>query len=81
VAAAIASTSRQVGASLGVALLPTVAFGHLHGPVHEGLAVASHAAWWLMLGCGVALLALAFVTTSALAVRTRERAAAALGAA
>ena len=81
VAAAIASTSRQVGISLGVALLPTVAFGHLEGTVPTGLADATHAAWWLMLGCGLALLVLAFVTTSALAHRTRDRAAAALGAA
>ncbi|GAB4005949.1 MFS transporter [Nocardioides ultimimeridianus] len=81
VAAAIASTSRQVGVSLGVAVLPTIAYGHLHGAASTGLADASHPAWWLMLGCGLAILALALVTTSAVAIRTRDRAAAALGAA
>ncbi|HWU20145.1 MAG TPA: MFS transporter [Nocardioides sp.] len=81
VAAAIASTSRQVGVSLGVAVLPTIAYGHLHGPAATGLAGALHPAWWLMLGCGLAILALALVTTSAVAIRTRDRAAAALGAA
>lgn len=81
VAAAIASTSRQVGASLGVAVLPAIAFGQLSGSMQAGLAHASHASWGLMLGCGLALLVLAFVVTAPFAVRTRERAAAELGAA
>lgn len=81
VAAAIASTSRQVGMSLGVAVLPTVTFAHVRGPASTGLAGASHPAWGLVLGCGVAVAALALVSTSPAAIRSRNRAAAELGAA
>lgn len=73
VAAAIASTSRQVGMALGVAILPAVAFAALHGPLRTSLPQASHATWWVMLGCGVALVALAFAVTSRRAVTSRER--------
>lgn len=79
VAAAIASTSRQVGMSLGVAVLPTITYAHLRGPASTGLARASHAAWGLVLACGVAVALLALVTTSAAALRSRDRAAAELG--
>ncbi|MDO7867142.1 DHA2 family efflux MFS transporter permease subunit [Nocardioides jiangxiensis] len=81
VAAAIASTSRQVGMSLGVATLPTVTYAHLHGPASTGLAAASHTAWSLVAGCGVGVAVLALVTTSRAAIRTRDRVAAELGAA
>lgn len=81
VAAAIASTSRQVGSSLGVAVLPAIALSNLDGPMATGLSAASHAAWAVMLGCGIGLLVLAVVATSAPALRSRERVAAELGAA
>lgn len=80
VAAAIASTSRQVGGSLGVALLPAITFGQLQGSLPEGLAAATHPAWIVMLGCAVLLLVLAFVVTGSVALRTSRRVAAELGA-
>ncbi|RNI24615.1 MFS transporter [Flexivirga caeni] len=79
VAAAIASTSRQVGGSLGVAVLPAIAFGQLHTSMAHGLAQATHPAWLVMLGCGIVLLVLAFGLTGGLALRSSERVAAELG--
>ncbi|MCE5289018.1 MAG: MFS transporter [Nocardiaceae bacterium] len=63
VAAAIASTSRQIGATLGVAILPAVAFGQLRGSVGEGLAIASHPAWWITVGAAVILFGIGLVST------------------
>ena len=53
VAAAIATTSRQVGQTLGVAVVGATA-----------------AAWWVLVACGAAVLALGLVATSAGARRT-----------
>ncbi|MFF5076685.1 MFS transporter [Actinoplanes sp. NPDC000266] len=58
VAAAIASTSRQVGTSLGVAVIGAVVAGG-----SANFAEASHAGWWIIVGLGVAVLVLALVTT------------------
>ena len=80
VAAAIASTSRQVGGSLGVAVLPAIAFGQLHGGMSHGLATATHPAWIVMLACGATLLVLGFAVTGGVALRSRQRVAAELGA-
>jgi EmrB/QacA subfamily drug resistance transporter len=71
VAAAVASTSRQVGAALGVAVLGTVTTTHIHGPLVSGFTPASHGAWWIMVGCGVIVLTLGFATTTEWARRTR----------
>jgi EmrB/QacA subfamily drug resistance transporter len=70
VAAAIASTSRQVGASLGVAVLGSAVTGRIVGPFATGFAPASHLGWFIMAGSGFLVLCLAFVTTSAWARRT-----------
>lgn len=70
VAAAIASTSRQVGASFGVAVLGSVVTGRIVGPFATGFPAASHLGWLIMAGCGLAVLVLAFLTTSAWAKRT-----------
>jgi EmrB/QacA subfamily drug resistance transporter len=70
VAAAIASTSRQVGASLGVAVLGSVVTGRIVGSFAHGFAPASHLAWYIMAGSGVVVLFLAFATTTAWAKRT-----------
>jgi MFS family permease len=76
VAAAVASTSRQVGATLGVAVLGAVAAaGGTHG---NSFATATHAAWWIVVVLGVVVTALGFVTTTAWAGRTATRTAAAL---
>jgi EmrB/QacA subfamily drug resistance transporter len=73
VAAAIASTSRQVGTSLGVAVMGSVVLSALHGPLRSGFADASHVSWWIVAGCGAGVLALGVITTSRRAKRTAER--------
>lgn len=70
VAAAVASTSRQIGSALGVAVFGALVSARSIGPVKVSLAGASHTGWWVMLGCAVALLVLAFVTTGERARRT-----------
>ncbi len=67
VAAAVASTSRQVGQSLGVAVLGAALAAGLHT-----------AAWWIIAGCGAAVLGLGLLTTGRWARGTAERTAAAL---
>ncbi|MEU5423320.1 MFS transporter [Streptomyces sp. NPDC001407] len=69
VAAAIVSTSRQVGQSLGVAVIGAA--------VAAGLQLTG---WWIIAGCGLAVLLLGTITTGRRARRTAERAAIRLGA-
>ena len=78
VAAAIASTSRQVGGSLGVAVIGAAVVSGVRGPLVTGFAAASHGGWWIVFGCGLAVLLLGFVTTGRWARGTAERTAAAL---
>jgi EmrB/QacA subfamily drug resistance transporter len=65
VAAALASTSRQVGATMGVAVIGSVLNSGLSGHGLAGAFVdASREAWWIVVGCGLAVLVLGFVTTT-----------------
>jgi EmrB/QacA subfamily drug resistance transporter len=77
VAAAVASTSRQVGQSLGVAVVGSAVASALHGQLRVGLTQASHAGWWIITGCGVAVLLIGLLTSGrwalATAARTAER--------
>ena len=63
VAAAIASTSRQVGTALGVAGPGSAVLSALHGPLRTGFAGPSHVGWWITAGCGAMVLLLAIITT------------------
>ncbi|HEX3788785.1 MAG TPA: MFS transporter [Pseudonocardiaceae bacterium] len=78
VAAAVASTSRQVGQSLGVAVIPSVVTGGIVGALGVSFAQASHAGWFILAGCGVAIFVLALVTTGQWARSTAARTAARL---
>ena len=78
VAAAIASTSRQVGQSLGVAIMGSVVISALTGPLRLGFAQASHIGFWVIAGCGAIVLVLGLVSSSAWANRSAERTAARL---
>ncbi|NJC73321.1 MFS transporter [Planosporangium thailandense] len=81
VAAAVASTSRQVGQSLGVAVIGSAVSAGLHGSVSARFAQASHVGWWIVAGCGIAVLALGALTTGPWAMRTADEAAARIAAA
>ena len=71
VAAAIATTSRQVGVALGVAVSGTVvAASHAHG---TDFTRATHAIWWVMTACGAVVLALGFAANTAWAHASTER--------
>ena len=73
VAAAVASTSRQVGMTLGVAIVGAVAGGGVAGG-HGGdaFAIATHAGWWIITALGLVVLALGLLTTTAWAHRTAQ---------
>src|SRR5215813_2312917 len=73
VAAAVASTSRQVGQSLGVAVVGAAVTSALRGPLRADFAQASHIGWWIIAGCGAAVLLLGLVTTGRWALRTAAR--------
>ncbi|MEW2518070.1 MFS transporter [Actinacidiphila alni] len=64
VAAAVASTSRQIGQSLGVAVIGAALAAGLHT-----------AAWWIIVGCGASVLILGTLTSGRWARGTAERAA------
>ena len=77
VASGIASTSRQVGQCLGIAITGSILAGNLHGgPLRTGFVPASHAAWLLLAACGVVIVVLGLVTTSQWALDTAARTAA-----
>lgn len=73
VAAAIASTSRQVGGSLGVAVIGSAVISVLAGPLRAGFAEASRVGWWIITGCGLAVLVLGLLTSGRWARQTAAR--------
>ena len=83
VAAAVASTSRQIGATLGVAVIGsvlaagTVSAGSAAHPASQaaGILESAGTAWWIVSGCGVAVLLLGVLTTGSWARSTAGRAA------
>ena len=77
VAAAVASTSRQVGQSFGVAVIGSVVASAVPDSRHIGFVSASHTGWWIIAGCGTLVAVLGFVTTGQWARGTAARAAAA----
>jgi EmrB/QacA subfamily drug resistance transporter len=70
VAAAIASTSRQVGQSLGVAVVGSALSSVVHGDLQHRFTGASHAGYGVVSGCGVAVLVLGLISTNSWARRT-----------
>jgi EmrB/QacA subfamily drug resistance transporter len=56
-AAAVASTSRQIGASLGVAIAGAIVSASLGADTiaGAGFPAATHAVWWIVLGSGLAV--------------------------
>lgn len=82
VAAAVASTSRQIGATLGVAVIGSVlaagaasAAGGRAASEAAGILAHAGTAWWIISGCGAAVLLLGVATTGTWARTTVDRAA------
>ncbi|MGV9943145.1 MFS transporter [Streptomyces sp. NPDC003401] len=74
VAAAVASTSRQLGQTLGVAVVGAVlATGVSASAYRDTFVSASVPGWWILTGCGLVVLVLGAVTTGAWARGTAER--------
>jgi EmrB/QacA subfamily drug resistance transporter len=72
VASAFASTSRQIGQSLGVAVVGSAAVARVVGNFRTGFAQASHVGWWTIAGCSLMVLILGVTTTSRWAKGTAE---------
>ncbi|GAA4805999.1 MFS transporter [Streptomyces ziwulingensis] len=76
VAAAVASTSRQLGQTLGVAVIGAVLAAGVGASSYRGTFVsAARPGWWILAGCGLTVLVLGALTTGAWARRSAERAA------
>ncbi|MFF1834425.1 MFS transporter [Streptomyces sp. NPDC058231] len=74
VATSLASAGRQTGTTLGVAIAGTIVGTSV---AHSGSAYtdAEHGVWWLLVGLGLAILALALISTGNWAKATAVRAA------
>ncbi len=74
VAAAVASTSRQLGQTLGVAVIGAVLAAGVSTSAYRATFVsAAVPGWWILTGCGAVVLVLGAVTTGSWARRTAER--------
>jgi EmrB/QacA subfamily drug resistance transporter len=69
-AAGVASTSRQTGVSLGVALAGTLTGVSGASRVGTDFVAATHAMWFVVIGFAAVIFALAFLANSALAKRS-----------
>lgn len=78
VAAAIASTSRQVGQTLGVAVAGAIVASHAGGSHAGDLTSAGRPAWWTLAGAGAAVIVLGLAATSRRATASARRTAAEL---
>jgi MFS family permease len=74
VASGMNSSSRQLGQSLGVAIVGSVLAASLRGSMHAGFLTAAHAGWWIMAGCGYAVLVLGVISTTRWAHATAAKA-------
>ncbi|MFF7163128.1 MFS transporter [Streptomyces sp. NPDC008086] len=74
VAAAVASTSRQLGQTLGVAVVGAVLAAGVGASSYKDTFVsAAGPGWWILTGCGLVVLVAGLVTSGPWARRTAER--------
>ena len=73
VAAAVASTSRVVGVTLGVAVIGAVSGGSFGARIGPSFATATHSGWAVIVGLGIGIFVLGFVTTGRWANETARR--------
>lgn len=65
VAGAMASVSRQLGTALGVAVMGSSVVVGVQGSIADGLVAAARPSWWIVVGCGLAVVVLGLVATTA----------------
>jgi EmrB/QacA subfamily drug resistance transporter len=73
VAAAVATTSRQVGITFGVAVLGTIAGGSHGAAIGRGFAHGTHPGWWIVAALGLVVATLGYLTTTGWARETARR--------
>ncbi|TPQ18242.1 MFS transporter [Streptomyces sporangiiformans] len=74
VAAAVASTSRQIGQTLGVAVIGAVLASGVGSSSYRDVFVsAARPGWWIIAACGLAVLVVGALTSGRWARRTAER--------
>jgi hypothetical protein len=61
------------GTSLGVAVIGSATISALHGPFGQHFSAASHVGWWIVTGCGVAVLGLGLLVSGSWARETAHR--------
>ena len=71
VAAAIASTSRQVGAAMGVAIAGTVV--SISRATGSDFSQATHAVWYAMTAAGAAIFLMGYISTTPWALATTQK--------
>jgi EmrB/QacA subfamily drug resistance transporter len=74
VASGMNSSARQLGQSLGVAIVGSVLAASLHGSMDTSFLRAAHAGWWIMACCGYAVLLLGVISTTGWARSTIAKA-------
>src|ERR1700735_5143660 len=67
------SSSRQLGQSLGVAIVGSVLAASIRGSMRDGFVHAAHAGWWILAGCGYVVLLLGVICTTQWAKTTASR--------
>ena len=73
VAAAVATTSRNIGTSLGVAVVGSILSSHISGIIAADFIAASRPALWVIVGFGLTVFVVGGATTTATARRTTAR--------
>jgi hypothetical protein len=76
VASAIASTSRQTGMTLGVAVMGAVSGASTAADIGQGFASATHPGWWIAAAIAAIIIMLTLLSTSRWAISTARRTAA-----
>jgi MFS family permease len=73
VASAVATTSRQFGQTLGVAVVGAIVASAAGGADAAGLPAAAHPAWWLLTALGAVVLVVGFAATTCRAKASARR--------
>ncbi|WP_307097683.1 DHA2 family efflux MFS transporter permease subunit [Rhodococcus sp. SORGH_AS_0301] len=71
-ASAVASTSRQIGVSIGVALCGSLTTAGAAAGIDAGFAASTHTVWWALSAIGLIVAGLGLVSASRRATRTAD---------